>query len=91
MSRNWGSKGGYSENGSGGRTFLNLGLLDLVVDGLLQVELVAVGELVDFGAVDLGYSEVHGRCLRYVWESMIWGWSRFLCALYVLLVLGWGE
>ena len=70
---------------------MDLGLLDLVVDGLLQVELVAVGELVDFGAVELGSLEVRGRYLPYVWESMIWGWSRFLCVLYVVLALGWGE
>ena len=46
-----------------GRTFLDLGFLHLVVDGLLQVALVAVGESVD---VDLRLALVHCRAFLVV-------------------------
>ena len=48
------------------RTFLDLGFLHLVVEGLLQVSLVVVGEFVK---VDLHLLLIHGRC---VWKVEIW-------------------
>ena len=42
-----------------GRTFLDLGFLHLVVDGLLELSLVAVGESVD---VDLRLPLIHPQC-----------------------------
>lgn len=54
---------GGRRGGLAGRTFLDLGFLHLVVDGLLQVALVAVGEPVD---VDLRLALVHCRAFRVV-------------------------
>ena len=54
---------GGKEGRLAGRTFLDLGFLHLVVDGLLQLALVAVGESVD---VDLRLALVHRRAFLVV-------------------------
>ena len=60
---------------------MDLGLLHLVVERLLQVELVAVGELVE---VELEPLLVHGALhYLFVWEVLIWGWNGVLCACMV--------
>ena len=55
---------------------MDLGLLDLVVEGLLQVQLVAGGELVEVGAVELVSLEVHGRYYLPMSEKYDLGWNR---------------
>ena len=72
-----------------GRTFLDLGLLHLVVEGLLQVELVAVGELVE---VDLEALLVHDPLpLMSGREVLFWLELISLLALYGVVAFGFGE
>ena len=67
-----GRKGGGEGDLGQRRTFLDLGLLHLVVERLLQLELVAFGELVEF---DLEPLLVHGALNLLCGNVFGLGWN----------------